>query len=171
MNNQMFHQSPNQDMNMLTSQMNSMSVNTDESKDVPFDPNPVSSADIINEIGRPETQEDWEKIGKIEELLPQKNMIEKYKDDFRNLPEDFQMQMLGDLIYSTLNDHNLGEEEQKQITGMINDYEVLSLEEILELLSNPDVLKERINEALDLIHNGDEEEEEEGEEGEEDQED
>lgn len=155
MNQQMF--APNQDMNMLSAQMSGMNLNAPPpgmgQKDVPFQPNGQMTGPMQTKSREgPETQEEWEKIGKTEDLHSQTGIIRKFKNQFSNLPEEFQLQMLGDLIYSALEDHGLQNEDQKrQITGMINDYEVLNLEEILELLVNPETMKERINEAIELI--------------------
>ena len=72
--------------------------------------------------------------------------------------------MLGDLVYASLNGHDLDPQEQRKITGMIVDFDVLSLDEILELLTNEDVLQDRIQEALELIREPEEEDQEEEEE-------
>ena len=167
MNNQM-HQNPGQSMNMLNSQMKNMNLipaqHTQATGDLPFEIPPPPEFPVIQteetlDINTPPTsQEEWEKIGKMESLSSQKNYIEKFSKEFQTLTIEFQSQMLGDLIYSALSEYELDEETQGQITGMLNDYDVLSLNEILELLSNPDIMKERINEALELI-NGEKNEE------------
>ena len=54
---------------------------------------------------------------------------------------------------------------------MITDFDVLELDEIIELLVNEESLNERIAEAIDLINNDGEEEEEEEEENEEQEQD
>ena len=149
----------NQDMNMLNAQMGGMNLNQGlpgmVQKDVPFQQNVQMPGQLGRQMegeGGPMSQEEWEKIGKTEDLHSQTQIIMKYKKRFSELPEVFQLQMLGDLIYSALEDHGLDKDEDKrQITGMINDYEVLNLDEILELLVNRETMKERIHEALELI--------------------
>jgi hypothetical protein len=39
-----------------------------------------------------------------------------------------------------------------KVTGMLIDFEVLGIEEILDLIKTEDLLTTRVQEALDLIH-------------------
>lgn len=171
---------PNQNlssgMSLLTSQMGGLSIPTpsvssinsigQQTPQIPFpsmNPQSAPPQSVITSEEAPQSQEEWELIGKTEDLSTQNRIIEKYQAEFSELPVNFQLQMLGDLIYSALQDYKLDEGQRSQITGIINDYDVLNLKEILELLSNPEVMKERINEALELINgeDGDEEEDDE----------
>ena len=107
---------------------------------------------------------DWERLAAQKDLEYQKECIITFKSDFEKLQEGFKLQMLGDLVYASLNGHDLDPQEQRKITGMIVDFDVLSLDEILELLTNEDVLQDRIQEALELIREPEEEDQEEEEE-------
>ena len=177
-NNPMQSQNPGQSMNALNSQMKNMNLipmpHPQATGDLHFEPPspkfpPIQVEDTPDMSTAPKDQEEWEKIGLNESLVNQKNYIQKFLKEFKALPQTFQTQMLGDLIYSALSEYKLDQEVQGQITGMLNDYEVLSLNEILELLSNKEIMKDRINEALELIQ-GDKEDDEEEEEEEHDEE-
>lgn len=52
--------------------------------------------------------------------------------------------------------NDIDHSQVSKITGMLIDLEILELDEILEMLINEEFLKERINEALEIINENDE---------------
>jgi len=57
---------------------------------------------------------------------------------------------LGELLFPQIRAH-AGESLAPKITGMLIDLSVLEVSEILEFLETPELLKERIDEAKELI--------------------
>jgi len=58
--------------------------------------------------------------------------------------------MGGELLYPLVKNHT-SEENAPKITGMLIDLTVLEVSEILDFLEDPDALKERVQEAEELI--------------------
>jgi len=72
--------------------------------------------------------------------------------EFLNLDENKQRQILGELLFPLVL-KTAGQELAPKITGMLIDLSVLEVTEILEFLESPDLLQERVHEAIDLIQN------------------
>jgi len=70
--------------------------------------------------------------------------------EFLPLDQDKQRQILGELLFPQIKAIS-GESFAPKITGMLIDLSVLEVTEILEFLENPDLLSERVTEAMDLI--------------------
>ena len=71
--------------------------------------------------------------------------------DFLSLSEDKQREILGNLLFPLIQKHT-DEVTAPKITGMLIDFSVFEVADILEFLDNESVLKERIDEAKELIH-------------------
>lgn len=71
-------------------------------------------------------------------------------DDFMTLDTEAQRIALGELLYPKIL-KLAGPTHTPRITGMLVDFEVLTLEEILEFFEDQRVLEERIEEAQGLI--------------------
>lgn len=75
----------------------------------------------------------------------------KYRlDDFLKLEADKQRNILGELLYPKIVAHS-GNQYAPKITGMLVDFDVLTVQDILEMLEDDQILEERIQEAKDLI--------------------
>ena len=70
--------------------------------------------------------------------------------DFLSLSEDKQREILGNLLFPLIQKHT-DELTAPKITGMLIDFSVFEVTDILEFLDNESVLKERIDEAKGLI--------------------
>lgn len=99
----------------------------------------------------------WATLKESEDQNLQVKLILDHKEVFKNLDNSFKLQMLGDLVYKAMQGKNLEDSIIKKITSMIVDFDVLELDEILELLIDENTLNERITEAIDLIENGNDE--------------
>ena len=71
--------------------------------------------------------------------------------DFLNLSKDKQREILGDLLFPLIQKHTDEVVTTSKITGMLIDFSVFQVADILEFLDNESVLKERINEVKELI--------------------
>jgi len=69
--------------------------------------------------------------------------------EFLALDQNKQRQILGELLFPQI--QPLAGEHAPRITGMLIDLSVLEITEILDFLENPDLLKERVEEAKELI--------------------
>lgn len=75
----------------------------------------------------------------------------------QNLPEflkfdvEKQRAMLGEMLFPLVNKHCENDNIAPKVTGMLIDFEVFEVQEILDFLENEEMLIERINEAEDLI--------------------
>ena len=91
--------------------------------------------------------------------LPRQQIAQILERNFAELEKmstDDQMELLGSIIYFIIENY-LSEENKthvSQITGMLLDFEVLTLRDMVGLVSNEQDLKERIEEALELIIQG-----------------
>ena len=96
-----------------------------------------------------------ERISPIESAQVIKNRMK----EFSMLGEEMKKNLLGHIMYQRVKSANPAEDLIPKITGMLIDLEVLALEEILEIIENDESLKERIDEAIDVLENNDEDEE------------
>ena len=71
-------------------------------------------------------------------------------NEFLALEEEKQRQILGELLFPLVK-AKAPEQYAPKITGMLIDLSVLEVTEILEFLEDPELLQERINEAIDLL--------------------
>ena len=101
-------------------------------------------------LKNPENHEEWKSILSVLDLNSQCKFIQNNKDSFIKLSEIERSQMLGDLMYALLSRKNFDEETKGNMTSMFIDPEVLSLDEIINMLVDDDVLNERIEEANEI---------------------
>lgn len=76
--------------------------------------------------------------------------VKKHEKEFLALDDNRKRQILGELLFPrvlSITDEDLA----PKITGMLIDLDVLAVEEILEFLDNPEILRERVEEASELI--------------------
>lgn len=71
--------------------------------------------------------------------------------EFNSKPMTEQKMILGNLMYNKVAEHTKNRSLIPKITGMLIDLEVLSIEEIIEILENRNILAERIEEAVKII--------------------
>ncbi len=71
--------------------------------------------------------------------------------DFLALTEDKQREILGNLLFPLIRKH-ADEVTAPKITGMLIDFSVFEVQDILEFLDNESVLKERIEEAKEILN-------------------
>lgn len=71
--------------------------------------------------------------------------------EFNSKPISEQKMILGNLMYQKVAEHTKNINLIPKITGMLIDLEVLSIEEIIEILENRAILAERIDEAIKII--------------------
>ena len=64
-----------------------------------------------------------------------------------------QRSLLGELLFPLVNKIAESTQQAPKITGMLIDFEVFEVSEILEFLENEELLKERVKEAEELIEN------------------
>ena len=69
--------------------------------------------------------------------------------DFTSFDKEKQRNILGELLFPKI--QNQAGELAPKITGMLIDLDVLEVGEIVELLEDEELLKERVQEAKDLI--------------------
>ena len=73
-----------------------------------------------------------------------------------NFDSEKQRNVLGELMFAKIQGTKLvAAENVSKVTGMLIDLEILDYEEIIDMLENSDSLKERINEALEVINDSD----------------
>ena len=70
--------------------------------------------------------------------------------DFLGLPEYKQKEILGNLLFQSIQKHT-DEVIAPKIMGLLIDFSVFGVGDILELLENENLLKERIEKAKELI--------------------
>jgi len=84
------------------------------------------------------------------------NWLKHNKKEFMNFDSDKQRNVLGELMFAKIQGTKLvAAENVSKVTGMLIDLEILDYEEIIDMLENSDSLKERINEALEVINDSD----------------
>ena len=78
------------------------------------------------------------------------------KDTFMGFSDDRKRNLLGSLMFTKVMETGMVEEENiSKVTGMLIDLEILDYEEIVDMFINQDSLKERIEEALDVMNDTD----------------
>lgn len=82
------------------------------------------------------------------------------REEFLEKPIDEQKNYLGNIMYARVRSMTKDESLIPKITGMLIDMEVLEFEEILEIIENDNSLKERIDEAIEVIKDNNDDEEE-----------
>ncbi len=78
------------------------------------------------------------------------------QDEFLRLPVEERKNRLGNIMYDRVKNFESNEQLIPKITGMLIDTEVLDFGEILEIIENDQSLKERINEAIEVINESNE---------------
>ena len=79
--------------------------------------------------------------------------LKKNKKEFLNFEKEKQSNLLGNLMYARVSGSGLAEKSVvPKITGMLIDLDILDYEEIIDILTNDESLKERINEAVEVIN-------------------
>ena len=78
--------------------------------------------------------------------------LRKTKKDFLQKSLDEQKNFLGNIMYARVRSMQKDEGLIPKITGMLIDMEVLEFEEILEIIEDDKSLKERIDEAIEVIN-------------------
>jgi hypothetical protein len=71
--------------------------------------------------------------------------------EFDLLPTDEKKNILGNMMYNKVNELSPPTDLIPKITGMLIDLEVLSIEEIIEILEKKELLAERMHEAIKII--------------------
>lgn len=89
--------------------------------------------------------------------IPQKGMtaasLKENLSEFLKQDQPKQRSLLGELLFPLVNKIAESAEQAPKITGMLIDFEVFEVSEILEFLENEELLKERVKEAEELIEN------------------
>ena len=78
--------------------------------------------------------------------------LRKNRDEFLQKSVDEQKNFLGNIMYARVRSMQKDESLIPKITGMLIDTEVLEFEEILEIIEDDKALKERIDEAIEVIN-------------------
>jgi len=73
---------------------------------------------------------------------------------FNSYPQDKKKGILGPLMYQKVEEVCDDKINIPKITGMLIDFDVLEIGEIIEILENKETLKERVKEAKEIIDNG-----------------
>lgn len=76
--------------------------------------------------------------------------VKKRLDNFMTLDPKNQRQILGELLYPKVLER-ASPKLAPRITGMLVDFEVLTIQDIIEMLENQNLLEERIQEAKELL--------------------
>lgn len=77
--------------------------------------------------------------------------LRKRLDEFIKLDAKSQMRILGELLFPLIR-RMVNEQLAPKITGMLIDLTVLEVSDILEMLESPSALKERVDEAVELLN-------------------
>ena len=77
--------------------------------------------------------------------------LRTHKKYFLELKSDEQKNFLGNIMYLRVKKFNKDENLVPKITGMLIDLDVLDYDEIIEIIEHDEALKERIDEAIDVI--------------------
>jgi RNA recognition motif-containing protein len=79
--------------------------------------------------------------------------LKKNKKEFMAMDKEKQNNVMGNLMYNRVLASGLTTKDLvPKVTGMLIDIEILDYEEIIEILINDESLKERINEAVEVIN-------------------
>jgi len=83
------------------------------------------------------------------------NWVLANRNEFNKFTDERKKKTLGSILYPLIEKEVKNENLTPKVTGMLIDLDVLTPDEIIETITNPVELKERIKEAVDLIR-GDE---------------
>ena len=83
------------------------------------------------------------------------NWLVENTAEFEAYDRQEQKNILGNLMYGKVVDSGAPDNLVPKITGMLIDLEVLSIQEIIEILRDDELLTERINEAKEIIEGED----------------
>ena len=79
--------------------------------------------------------------------------LKKNKKEFLAMDKERQNNILGNLMYNRVLGSGLTDKDAvPKVTGMLIDLDILDYEEIIDILVNDESLKERINEAVEVIN-------------------
>lgn len=78
--------------------------------------------------------------------------LRKNQKDFQSKSTDEQKNLLGNIMYNRVRSMQKDDNLIPKITGMLIDTEVLEFDEILEIIENDQALRERIDEAIEVIN-------------------
>ena len=91
-----------------------------------------------------------EEVFTVETLKSRKNELMKFE-------KEKQQNILGNIMYHKVMESSLADKKlAPKITGMLIDLDILEINEIIEIMENKDILEERIEEAMEVIHTTDE---------------
>ena len=108
--------------------------------------NSVNNTSGLNATEEPDDVEDETGDYNIDWLRDNKN-------EFMNMTEEDQKNILGNLMYRRVNDSNMASPDLvPKITGMLIDLDILEYEEIIDILENDTSLKDRITEAIEVMN-------------------
>lgn len=88
----------------------------------------------------------------VEQKLTPSSLKENLSE-FLKYDQEKQRSILGELLFPAVAKLTNNTEQVPKITGMLIDFDVFEVAEILEFLENDELLKERIQEAEELIEN------------------
>lgn len=78
--------------------------------------------------------------------------LKKNKKEFMDMNNEKQKNILGNLMFQRVSESKLASKTQiPKVTGMLIDMEILDYAEIIDILENDEALKERVNEALEIL--------------------
>ena len=79
--------------------------------------------------------------------------IENDPNRFNSLSENEKRNILGDAMFKRIHElrGDISQEIKAKITGMLIDFSVFEVKEIIEMIKNSNSLNERILEALDML--------------------
>lgn len=80
------------------------------------------------------------------------NEIKSRHEEFRAIQDDIKQRILGEIMYRKIYDKLKDDAACPKITGMLIDFDVLELDEILEMLQDQNSLEERIKEAQEILN-------------------
>jgi len=72
-------------------------------------------------------------------------------NDFLGFPQEKQRTILGELLFPLVQKHTSHESLAPKVTGMLIDFTVFEVGDIIEFLDNSEILHERVQEAEGLI--------------------
>lgn len=82
--------------------------------------------------------------------------LKENQAEFMELDEERKRNLLGEMMYKKVNSQNIDANKVSKVTGMLIDLEILEIDEIVEMLTNDEVLVDRINEAIEVINESNE---------------
>ena len=93
-----------------------------------------------------------QQIENLNDIQEKANVISEKKEEFDGLSEDEKKNILGNIMFLRVKGMYKGKESDlPKITGMLIDLEVLDLDEILDIIKNDETLKERLEEAVEVL--------------------